>query len=249
MNLLISNDDGINAPGIIALEKELRHIAVTRVSAPDRDHSGASNSLTLSRPLHPTFLENGFACIDGTPTDCVHLGINELFDIEFERVVSGINSHANLGDDVIYSGTVAAATEGRFLSQPAMAVSLVNTGNNYYSTAAKVVSKLLASNAPVSVGPRTILNINVPDIPFDDLKGIQVTRLGHREQSGVPQKIKDPRGKDRFWIAAAGEGDDAGEGTDFYAVAQGYVSITPIHIDMTRYDAISDINHWLEGVK
>jgi len=249
MNLLISNDDGVNAPGIIALEKELRQIATTRVAAPDRDHSGASNSLTLNRPLHPMFLENGFACIDGTPTDSVHLGINRLFDIEFDRVVSGINSHANLGDDVIYSGTVAAATEGRFLPQPAIAVSLVNSGNNYYSTAAKVVSELLASKAQLSVGPRTLLNINVPDRPFDELKGFQVTRLGHREQSGAPQKVKDPRGKDRFWIAAAGEGDDAGEGTDFYAVAQGYVSITPIHIDMTCYDAISDINHWLKGMK
>lgn len=249
MKLLISNDDGVNAAGIIALEKALSQIATVRVSAPDRDHSGASNSLTLDRPLRPTFLENGFASIDGTPTDCVHLGITSLFDIEFERVVSGINSHANLGDDVIYSGTVAAATEGRFLSKPAMAVSLVSGGSNHYETAAKVVAMLLTSKRCLSVGPRTILNINVPDIPYDEIKGIQVTRLGHRARGGAPELMVDPRGKDRYWIAAAGEGDDAGEGTDFYAVANGYVSITPIHVDMTRYDAISDVNHWVEGMK
>lgn len=249
MNLLISNDDGVSAAGIIALEKALSQIATVKVAAPDRDHSGASNSLTLNRPLHPIFLENGFAAIDGTPTDCVHLGITSLFDIEFERVVSGINSHANLGDDVIYSGTVAAATEGRFLSQPAIAVSLVNAGHNHYATAAKVVAKLLTSKACLSVGPRTILNINVPDRPYDEIKGIQVTRLGHRARGGAPELMVDPRGKDRYWIAAAGEGDDAGEGTDFYAVANGYVSITPIHVDMTRYDAISDVNHWVEGMK
>ena len=249
MNLLISNDDGVNAPGIIALQKALSQFADVRVAAPDRDHSGASNSLTLSRPLHPTFLENGFASIDGTPTDSVHLGITRLFDIEFERVVSGINSHANLGDDVIYSGTVAAAMEGRFLPKSAIAVSLVSDGHNYYSTAAKVVSKLLTSKICLSVGPRTILNINVPDRPFEELKGIQVTRLGHRARGNAPEMIKDPRGKDRYWIAAAGEGDDAGEGTDFYAVANGYVSITPLHVDMTRYDAISDVSHWVEGMK
>ena len=249
MNLLISNDDGVNAQGIVALQKALSQVATVRVAAPDRDHSGASNSLTLDRPLRPTFLENGFASIDGTPTDCVHLGITRLFDIEFERVVSGINSHANLGDDVIYSGTVAAATEGRFLTEPAIAVSLVNAGQHHYDTAAKVVANLLSNPVRLTVGPRTILNVNVPDIPYEDIKGLQVTRLGHRERSGEPELIVDPRGKDRYWIAAAGEGDDAGEGTDFYAVANGYVSITPIHVDMTRYDAISDVNHWLEGMK
>ncbi|WP_250654756.1 5'/3'-nucleotidase SurE [Alkalimarinus coralli] len=249
MNLLISNDDGVNAPGIIALARELSQVATVRVSAPDRDHSGASNSLTLDRPLRPTFLENGFACIDGTPTDCVHLGVTSLFDLEFERVVSGINSHANLGDDVIYSGTVAAATEGRFLAEPAIAVSLVNAGNHHYDSAAKVISTLLTELDHLSVGPRTILNINVPDRPYEDIKGFQVTRLGHRARGGEPEMMVDPRGKDRYWIAAAGEGDDAGEGTDFHAVANGYVSITPIHIDMTRYDAISDVNRWLEGMK
>lgn len=249
MNLLISNDDGVNAPGIIALANELRQIATIAVSAPDRDHSGASNSLTLDRPLRPTFLDNGFVCIDGTPTDCVHLGITSLFDIEFERVVSGINSHANLGDDVIYSGTVAAAMEGRFLPEPAIAVSLVNEGLNHYATAAKVVSTLLTTVNHLAVGPRTILNINVPDRPYEALKGFQITRLGHRARGGAPEKMVDPRGKDRYWIAAAGEGDDAGEGTDFHAVANGYVSITPIHVDMTRYDAFSDLNQWLEGMK
>ncbi|MCP5160218.1 MAG: 5'/3'-nucleotidase SurE [Hahellaceae bacterium] len=249
MKLLISNDDGVHAPGLKILVDTLKSIAEVRVVAPDRDHSGASNSLTLTRPLHPVTLENGFISVDGTPTDCVHLGITSLFGEPVDRVVSGINTHANLGDDVLYSGTVAAATEGRFLALPAIAVSLVNDGNNHYETAAQVVRNLLTNPRTLTVGPRTIININVPDVPYDKLRGIQVTRLGHRARGDDPHGVTDPRGKTRYWIAAAGEGDDAGPGTDFYAVSQGFVSVTPIHVDMTKYEAFSDMQNWIEGVK
>lgn len=249
MNLLLSNDDGVHAPGLRALREALASIASIRVVAPDRDHSGASNALTLSRPLTVVDVSEGVLSVDGTPTDCVHLGVGGLFDMEFERVVSGINTHANLGDDVLYSGTVAAAVEGRFLPKPAIAVSLVNQGNSRYETAAQVVKHLLSSEMPLQVGERTILNINVPDLPYEELSGYEVTRLGHRARGGSPQKVKCPRGRERLWIGAAGEGDDAGPGTDFHAIRNGYVSITPIQVDMTRYDAFSALNDWLENMR
>jgi 5'-nucleotidase len=246
MSLLVSNDDGVNAEGIRVLAEELASVFKLSVVAPDRDHSGASGSLTLSRPLKVTELSNGFFCVDGTPTDSVHLGLSSLFDESFERVVAGINSHENLGDDVLYSGTVAAALEGRFLSQPAIAVSLVNQGGFHYRTAAKVVLDLLTKKETLVLPEKTILNINVPDLPYDQLKGVKVTRLGHRAKGEAPEKVSDPRGRQRFWISVAGEGDDAGEGTDFDAVRQGYVSITPIHVDMTRHESIEMIATWLE---
>ncbi|WLQ11453.1 5'/3'-nucleotidase SurE [Hahella aquimaris] len=245
MKLLLSNDDGVHAPGLSALADELKNIAEIRVIAPDRDHSGASNSLTLTRPLILQKTSQGFFAVDGTPTDCVHMGLSEMFGYDAERVVSGINSHANLGDDVLYSGTVAAAMEGRFLAQPAIAVSLVNRGLENYATAAKVVANLLLRQLKSPIAPRTVLNVNVPDVPLDDIRGIQLTRLGHRLKGGEPHEIVDPRGRKRYWIAAAGEGDDAGPGTDFYAVEHNYVSITPIHVDMTRYDAFNQLQDWL----
>jgi len=248
VNLLLSNDDGVYAPGLAALHEALADIASVQVVAPDRDHSGASNSLTLSRPLYPQRLANGFISIDGTPTDCVHLAVNNLFDMEFDRVISGINTHANLGDDVLYSGTVAAAVEGRFLGLPAIAVSLANNGYDRFDTAARVIRAILARNLPLEVGPRTVLNINVPDLPYEDLSGIRVTRLGHRHRSGKPQSVRCPRGRERYWIGAAGQGDDAGPGTDFHAVANGFVAVTPIQVDMTRYDAFGAVENWLGGV-
>jgi len=246
MKVLVSNDDGVNAEGLITLAEHLEKIADVRVVAPDRDHSGASGSLTLSRPLRVTTLRNGFICIDGTPADSVHLGITSLFGDQVDRVVSGINSHENLGDDVLYSGTVAAALEGRFLEQPAIAVSLVNRDNNLYSTAAQVVCDLLQRDHMPVLPPRTVLNVNVPDIPYEQLKGVRVTRLGHRAKGFPPQQMSDPRGRERYWIAAAGEGDDAGPDTDFYAVAHDYVSVTPLQVDMTRHSVIQQLETWLE---
>jgi len=248
VKLLLSNDDGVHAPGLNALANELQKIADIKVIAPDRDHSGASNSLTLTRPLFIQPTSEGFFAVDGTPTDCVHLGMSPMFDFAAERVVSGINSHANLGDDVLYSGTVAAAMEGRFLARPAIAVSLVNQGHHHFATAAKIVRLLLEKQLSSPLAPRTVLNINVPDLPYADLKGIRITRLGHRARGDEPVEYIDPRGRIRYWIAAAGKGDDAGEGTDFLAVTQGFVSITPIHVDMTRVDAMDHLRYWVEGL-
>jgi len=249
MHWLLSNDDGVRAPGLAILAEALARIADIDVVAPDRDYSGASHSLTLTRPLLPSRLKNGFVSLDGTPSDCVHLGLSVLFDKPFDRVVSGINTHANLGVDVLYSGTVAAAMEGRLLPQPGIAVSLVNAGKGYYSTAARVVQQLLDGTGILNVPARTVLNINVPDCAYDKLKGIQVTRLGHRQQSELPQLIEDPRGKNYYWIATAGAGNDCGPGTDFYAVEQGFVSVTPIHADMTCYNAFDPLKDWLGGWK
>lgn len=254
MTILLSNDDGVHAEGLAVLAKAISSQHNVRVVAPDRDHSGASGSLTLGRPLRVTRSPSGFLAVDGTPTDSVHLGLSSLFQqhygcdeqLEFEQVISGINSHENLGDDVLYSGTVAAAIEGRFLSRPAIAVSLANRGNYFYDTAALVVLDVLNKSGVHTFPQRTVLNINVPDIPFNELKGIKVTRLGHRAKGQDPHIVSDPRGHQRFWIALAGEGDDAGEGTDFHAVANNYVSVTPIHVDMTQYDVLNSMKTWLE---
>lgn len=246
VNLLLANDDGVHAPGLKILYETLKGLGDLRVAAPDRDHSGASNALTLTRPLTVVPLANGFVSIDGTPTDCVHLALSDVFDITFERVVSGINTHANLGDDVLYSGTVAAAVEGRFLAQPAIAVSLVSQGREHYDTAARVVREMLDNPMPLTVGARTILNVNVPDVPYEELKGWEITRLGHRARGQKSERVTCPRGRERLWIGAAGEGDDAGPGTDFHAVSHGLVSITPLQVDMTRYDAFPALQEWME---
>ncbi|MEE3168602.1 MAG: 5'/3'-nucleotidase SurE [Pseudomonadota bacterium] len=249
MRILLSNDDGVHSPGLIALHEGLKGVGDLEVVAPDRDHSGASNALTLNRPLTVEEHPNGFRSVDGTPTDCVHLAVNGLFREPFDRVVSGINTHANLGDDIIYSGTVAAATEGRHLGLPAIAVSLVNNGHFHYETAARVVRMLLENGRPLVLGPRSILNVNVPDVPWNELAGIRVTRLGHRERAEGAVPMTCPRGKERFWIGAAGEGGDAGPGTDFHAVREGYVSVTPVHIDMTRHEALSSLRDWVDALE
>lgn len=249
MKLLISNDDGVNAEGILVLADELSKHLEIEVVAPDRDHSGASGSLTLSRPLRVSKLRNGYFSVDGTPTDSVHVGLTSLFDGQVDRVVSGINSHENLGDDVLYSGTVAAAIEGRFLDQTPIAVSLVNRGAYHYETAARVVVDLLVNKGLPELPERSVLNVNVPDVPYEELKGVCITRLGHRAKGKAPELIEDPRGRERFWISVAGEGDDAGPGTDFYAVANDYVSITPMQVDMTRHSAIAPLEAWLNESK
>jgi len=246
VRILLSNDDGVHSPGLQALHDGLQGLGHLEVVAPDRDHSGASNALTLSRPLTVENHPNGFCSVDGTPTDCVHLAVNGLFDEPFDRVVSGINTHANLGDDIIYSGTVAAATEGRNLGLPAIAVSLVNEGRFHYETAARVVRALLESDQPLTLGPRCILNVNVPDVPWEEIAGFRVTRLGHRDRAEGAVPMTCPRGKARYWIGAAGKGSDAGPGTDFNAVRENYVSITPVHVDMTRHEVLSPLREWVE---
>ncbi|ROT98323.1 5'/3'-nucleotidase SurE [Marinobacter sp. R17] len=247
MRILLANDDGVHSPGLKVLYEGLRGLGDLSVVAPDRDHSGASNSLTLNRPLTVETHPQGFLSVDGTPTDCVNLAVNGLFDHPFDRVISGINTHANLGDDVIYSGTVAAATEGRSLGLPAIAVSLVNDGHFHYETAARAVRTLVEKEATLALGPRCLLNVNVPDVPWEELAGFQVTRLGHRGRGEPAIPMTCPRGKKRYWIGAAGAGDDAGPGTDFYAVRHNYVSITPIQVDMTRHEALDSLSQWLEA--
>ena len=249
MKILISNDDGYLAPGLICLANMLREIAEIAVIAPDRDRSGASNSLTLSRPIRATPAENGFLRVDGTPTDCVHLAITGLLDYEPDMVVSGINAGANLGDDVLYSGTVAAAMEGRFLGFPALAVSLTGHELRHYETAARVVKNLLGLLRADPLPADTILNVNVPDVPWEQLEGFEATRLGHRHKSEPVIKSLDPRGREIYWVGPAGPEQDAGPGTDFHAIKNRRVSITPILVDLTRYSALDKVASWLTGLK
>lgn len=248
MRILISNDDGVSAPGIAALYDALADYCECVVIAPDQDKSGASSSLTLDRPLHPHTLTNGFISINGTPTDCVHLGLNGLLEQQPDMVVSGINLGANLGDDVLYSGTVAAALEGRFLDRPSFAFSLVSRQVDNLPTAAFFARKLLEAHASLNLPPRTVLNVNIPNLPLAKIRGIQLTRLGHRARAAAPVRVVDPRGKAGYWIAAAGDVEDGGPGTDFHAVMQGYVSITPLQLDRTFGDGFNSLNDWLEGM-
>jgi 5'-nucleotidase len=247
MNILISNDDGYQSRGIAALASALAAIADIRVVAPDRDRSGASNSLTLDSPIRAREGENGFTFVDGTPTDCVHLAITGLLEREPDMVVAGINSGANLGDDVLYSGTVAAAMEGRFLGFPAIAVSLATDKPTHYETAARVTVDLVQRVMAGSLPADTILNVNVPDVPWDDLQGVQATRLGHRHKSEPVVRMEDPRGRPVYWVGPCGLEQDAGPGTDFHAVRSGYVSVTPLDVDLTRYEAIDTLASWLGG--
>ncbi|WP_263141409.1 5'/3'-nucleotidase SurE [Pseudomonas sp. RIT-PI-AD] len=248
MRILIANDDGVNAPGLAALYNALAADDECVVIAPDQDRSGASSALTLDRPLYPHYLANGFIALDGTPTDCVHLGINGLLETPPDIVVAGINMGANLGDDVLYSGTVAAAVEGRFLSRTAFAFSLLSRQPDNLATAAHFARKLVAAHDRLDLPPRTVLNVNIPNLPLERIRGVQLTRLGHRARAARPVTLVNPRGKLGYWIAAAGDGDDAGPGTDFHAVLQGYVSITPLKLDRTFNEAFSSLDGWLEGL-
>lgn len=249
MHILLSNDDGYEAPGIICLAQTLADIARLTVVAPDRNRSGASNSLTLEYPIRAHTMANGVIRVDGTPTDCVHLAITGLLAEEPDMVISGINAGANLGDDVIYSGTVAAAMEGRFLGLPAIAVSLVGHTPVHYETAARVVLRLVEQLLRSPLPTDTILNVNVPDRPYMELAGMQTTRLGHRHKAEPVVRAKDPRGRDIFWVGPAGLEADAGPGTDFHAIRQGFVSVTPLQVDLTRYSALDNLQAWLAGVK
>ncbi|WP_104202228.1 5'/3'-nucleotidase SurE [Billgrantia saliphila] len=243
--LLLSNDDGVHAPGLRALYEALAPHARLRVVAPDRDRSGASNSLTLSRPLSLTALDNGFHCVDGTPADCVYLGVNGVWDEKPDLVISGINHGGNLGDDVLYSGTVAAAMEGRNLGMAAIAMSLV--GSHHFDTAGRVAASLVGAADQLSLPPRSLLNVNVPDLPWDEIQGFRVTRMGYRGPAERPMEVRDPRGRLRYWIAAVGQNADDGPDTDFAAIEAGYVSITPLQTDLTQRAAIEDVQGWLDA--
>ena len=245
MRILLSNDDGVNALGIKALYQELCKFASVTVVAPDRNCSGASNSLTLLNPLRTQTLDNGFISVNGTPTDCVHLALSQLMQPLPDLVVAGINHGANLGDDVLYSGTVAAATEGRHMGLPAIAVSLVGKAEKNYHTAAVITAQFIKRLQEHPLANDQIINLNVPDISFDEIQGIKVTRLGHRHKAETMKKMKDPWHRDIYWYGSLGNELDAGEGTDFYAVANQYASVTPLTVDMTAYQSISKMEQWL----
>ena len=249
MNILISNDDGVLAPGIRALAIELAKVSDIEVMAPDRNRSGASNSLTLSRPLRVRQLDSGYYSVEGTPTDCVHLALTGFIDKTIDMVVSGINDGANLGDDILYSGTVAAAMEGRYLGFPAIAVSMVGETIQHYETAAIIARQLVLQLRKSPLPLKTILNVNVPDLPMDKIKGIEVTRLGTRHSAEPIVKEYDPRGQAIYWVGPSGPEADAGPGTDFFAVSQGFVSITPLQLDLTHYKAFEQISTWMDGIK
>jgi 5'-nucleotidase len=246
MRVLVSNDDGVDAPGIRVLAERLGAVGQVTVVAPDRDRSGASNSLTLDAPIRALRMDNGYYRVAGTPTDCVHLALAGMLEEEPDIVVSGINNSANLGDDVIYSGTVSAAMEGRFLGLPAIAVSLVSKDHQgeHYESAARAVLLLMDRLLVDPLPADTILNVNVPDLPWEAIKGFEVTRLGKRHRAAPCIKQTDPRGKTIWWIGPAGDVDDAGPGTDFNAVQRGYVSVTPIHVDLTRFQALEKVSSW-----
>jgi 5'-nucleotidase len=248
VKILLSNDDGYRAEGLEALRRAIEPLGAVTVVAPERNRSGASNSLTLEVPVRAQTYDTNCYFINGTPTDCVHLAISGLFDFEHDIVASGVNDGANLGDDTLYSGTVAAAIEGRFLGLPAIAVSLcVEPGSpRNFKGAAHVAARLVKrlSVAPLQ-GP-VVLNVNVPDLPDGELLGMKVTRLGSRHRSEPIVAAKDPRGRDVYWVGSAGAGQDAGPGTDFHAVAHGFVSITPLTIDLTRHAALPELERWLK---
>ena len=247
MHILLSNDDGYLAPGLGAMARTLSETDTITVVAPERDRSGSSNSLTLERPLRVHMAENGFYFVTGTPTDCVHLAITGLLDEEPDMVVSGINAGANMGDDVLYSGTVAAAMEGRFLGLPAIAVSMTSYDPLHYETGVKAIAGIIDRLRSEPLQQKNILNVNVPDVPWDEIKGYRITRLGNRHKSEGVIRQTDPRGDDMYWVGPPGAAQDAGEGTDFHAVEQKFISITPLQIDLTRYDSLHYLEDWLHG--
>ena len=246
MRILLSNDDGYFAPGLAALAEALAPLAEITVVAPERDRSGASNSLTLDRPLILRQAASGFYYVNGTPTDCVHLAVTGMLDHLPDIVISGINHGANMGDDTLYSGTVAAATEGYLLGVPAIAISLAAHGARHFDTAARVAADLVRHIQQSPPTEPLLLNVNVPDVPWQALAGQTVTRLGRRHKAEPVVKDTNPRGQVVYWVGAAGEAADAGEGTDFHAVAAGRVSLTPLQMDLTRYSQLERVAAWLQ---
>lgn len=246
MRILLCNDDGYFSPGIDCLARALSSVADITVVAPERDRSGASNSLTLDRPLLLKQAANGFYYVNGTPTDCVHLAVTGMLDEMPDMVVSGINNGANMGDDTIYSGTVAAATEGFLLGVPSLAVSLCSKVGEHYETAARVALELVQMIRRHQANEPLLLNVNIPDVPYDALRGMVVTRLGKRHKAESVVRTVTPRNETVYWVGAAGEAQDAGEGTDFYAVNNGQVSITPLQIDLTHNAQLPMVRDWLK---
>lgn len=247
MRILLSNDDGYFAPGLSILADTLAALAEVVVVAPERDRSGASNSLTLDRPLMVRKSHLGFHYVNGTPTDCVHLAVTGMLDRLPDMVVSGINHGANMGDDTIYSGTVAAATEGFLLGIPSIAVSLASKSEGNYPAAARVAAELVRRFQQRALTQPVLLNVNVPDVPHGELRGVRVTRLGRRHKAEAVIKSNNPRGETVYWIGAAGDAQDAGEGTDFHAVSERFVSITPLQIDLTHFAQLDNLHAWLAG--
>lgn len=246
MRILLSNDDGYFAPGLAVLAATLasKGHEIT-VVAPEWDRSGASNSLTLDRPLMVRTTPGGFHYVNGTPTDCVHLAVTGLLPALPDMVISGINLGANMGDDTVYSGTVAAATEGFLLGIPSVAVSLANIQDEHFQTAADFVADLAERFATRPFPEHVLLNVNVPDLPADRIQGVEVTRLGRRHKAQDTVKTVNPRNQTMYWVGAAGAAQDAGPGTDFNAVAQGRISITPLQLDLTRYNQMGVVEDWL----
>ncbi len=245
MQILVSNDDGYTAPGIKVLAESLSSLGRVSVVAPDHNRSAASNSLTIYNPLRAYTADNGFIYVNGTPADCVHLALTGLLDDEPDIVVAGINNGPNMGEDVLYSGTVGAAMEGRYLGLPAIAISICAFQPQHNDSAGRVACELVRRLQGKPLPPDTILNVNVPDLPEDKICGIQVTRCGQRHKSEPVIAAKDPRGRDLYWVGAPGEEADAGPGTDFHAVRQGYVSVTPLKVDLTDRALIPVVEEWL----
>jgi 5'-nucleotidase len=244
LHILLSNDDGYFAPGLAILAESLASLGTVTVVAPERDRSGASNSLTLDRPLTVRRAASGFFYVNGTPTDCVHLAVTGLLDELPDIVISGVNYGANMGDDTIYSGTVAAATEGFLLGIPSVAVSLVATGNDNYRTAARIAADIAQRFKDKPLGQHALLNVNVPDVAYEELRGIEITRLGKRHKAEPVVKATTPRGGTVYWVGAAGGAQDAGEGTDFNAIARTVASITPLQVDLTHYAQLQAVRDW-----
>jgi 5'-nucleotidase len=245
MRILVSNDDGYFSPGIVLLAERLAALGEVTVVAPERDRSGASNSLTLDRPLTARRAANGFRYVNGTPTDCVHLALTGLVEPLPDLVVSGINLGANMGDDTIYSGTVAAATEGYLFGIPSIAVSLASKAGRHLETAAAVAVELVKRAMRLPLAPPVLLNVNVPDLALAELGGIEATRLGRRHKAEPVVQMRTPRGETAYWIGAAGDAQDAGPGTDFHAVAAGRVSVTPLQVDLTQHPQLQAVRAWL----
>ena len=248
MHILITNDDGYLAKGLKTLAEALSRVATITVVAPDRNKSGASNSLTLTRPLRVNRSDDGFYFVDGTPTDCVHLALSGLLEEAPDMVVSGINSGPNLGDDVLYSGTVAGAMEGRYLGLPAIAVSLVGRPGRHFETAAEITRRLIDRLQAAPLPDDMLLNLNVPDLPLAEIEDIRATRLGFRHKAEAMVRQFDPYDRPIYWVGPPGNAQDAGPGTDFHAVERACASLTPMQVDLTRHRGIAPLQQWLEAL-